>query len=82
MKIPGYYVSGRYNTDRNSFTSSDIYWFDIPIGSIEKKYLSNGWSDWRWASGSAIGDRMNIHNSEDYGNILDQVNKELRKQLL
>ena len=61
MFLPGLYVSPEYSVKfPHSMKSIDIYWYNIPIGSVSRVYLNAGWSDWKWCSGSTIGDKMNV----------------------
>ena len=79
--IEGLWISGEYPTNFPKQNSIDVYWYDIAIGSLEKRYLTAGWSQWKWASGSALGDRMNVKSSwkkaESFGSLISELHKQI-----
>ena len=83
MSVKGQYLSPEYEVRFPQDTKShDLYWYDLPIGSITQKYMNAGWSNWRWCSGSGIGDRMKVKDSNEYLKIEAQVLEEFSKQML
>ena len=83
MSLPGLYVSEKYDTHLPRATHNiDIYWYDIAIGTLIKCYMTAGWSEWKWCSGSGIGDRMNVPDNNNELQIKNKAVEELGKQIL
>ena len=78
----GLYISPVYEGKvPQAFKSMDIYWYNVAIGSVTQKYENAGWSEWKWCCGSAIGDRMNVQNNNDFGTVKTQAINECWKQI-
>ena len=83
MNVPGLWISAEYDTKLPRATKNvDFYWYDMPIGSLTMCYENAGWSDWKWCSGSRIGDQMKVKDNNNLYQIRNEAHAQIEKVIV
>lgn len=59
-----------------------VLFYDIRLGHIEKEYQTNGWGPYVYRGIIRLGERISVPSSIHFGQIRDNVYKELRRVII